>query len=814
MTPQNFEKLGALYLGADLDPNTGERSGELTLYDSRDLCTHAVCVGMTGSGKTGLGVVLLEEALIDGVPALVVDPKGDMGNLLLTFPELDADSFEPWINPEDASRKGIPVAEHAAGTATLWKSGLAKWGEDGARIQRLKDAADFTIYTPGSNAGTPISLLQSFNAPGEALRADRDLFQQSVAATVTGLLALVGIDADPIRSREHILLSTILTRAWSAGEDLDIAEIIQAVQDPDFERVGVLDLESFFPETERFALAMAINGVVASPGFAAWLEGEPLDIGALLYTPEGKPRCAVLSISHLSDAERMFFVTLLFSELISWMRAQPGTSSLRALAYMDEIYGYLPPVANPASKQPLLTLLKQARAFGVGLVLATQNPADIDYKALSNAGTWFVGRLQTERDKLRLLDGLDSAMDAGGAAIPRAQLDRMISGLGKRRFILHNIHEGAPELFETRWAMSYLRGPLTRSQIKQLTGPAGEHTSRAARVASVVGDLDARPVIPPGIDEYFVPVVDGRSDGRIVYRPMVLGTGAVHFEDESPPVSLERTFSRITVAQDGPVPLNWENTHSAPFDESVLEARPVDNAEFVAPPPPMVDAGNWRSWERDLTSHLYESERITLFRCRSPKLVSEVGESEGAFRARLGLMLREKRDEAVDKLRERFGARMQRKESQIFDAEQRVEQERSDARGEQAATMIDIGESILGSFLGGGRRRGRRRSAGSAFRRAERVRRAHADTRRAEDKVLQLQQELDELEAELRSELQELETEFDPTGLTLTTKQVKPLKRDCRVRFVGFVWVPYRVFEDGSRQRAFEKPRVRPAVDF
>src|SRR6478736_3289119 len=391
----DYEKLGAFYLGRVFDAASGKLADQPLLYDSRDLTTHAVCVGMTGSGKTGLCLALIEEAAIDGVPAILIDPKGDLGNLLLTFPSL-------------------------------------------------------------ATAGLPVSILRSFAAPPETVRGDEELLGDRVASTATSLLTLLGVDADPLQSREHILVATILAGAWSKGEDLDLAALIARIQNPGVSRIGVVDLESFFPAKDRFALAMRLNNLLAAPGFAAWLQGDALDAGALLRTPAGKPRISILSIAHLSDAERMFFVTLLLNQVLAWVRAQSGTTSLRAILYMDEIFGYFPPVANPPSKKPLLTLLKQARAFGMGIVLATQNPVDLDYKGLANAGTWFLGRLQTDRDKMRVLEGLEGAAAEAGGQFDRAAMDKLLSGLGKRVFLMNNVHESHPVLFETRWTLSYL----------------------------------------------------------------------------------------------------------------------------------------------------------------------------------------------------------------------------------------------------------------------------------------------------------------------------------------------------------------------
>ena len=471
-TAEDFEKLGVFYLGRPYDLAAKQPKPGWLLYDSKDLVTHAVCVGMTGSGKTGLCLSLLEEAAIDNIPAIIIDPKGDLGNLMLTFPSLKGEDFQPWINEDDARKKGLSPADFAKSQAELWAKGLGSWQQDGARIQRLRDAAEVAIYTPGSNAGLPVSILKSFAAPAADVLEDGELLRERISTTVTSLLGLLGIEADPIQSREHILLSTILDHTWRNENDLDLAALIQAIQSPPVSKIGVMDVNSFFPSKDRFALAMKLNNLLAAPGFQAWLEGEALDIQQLLYNSAGKPRLAIFSIAHLNDAERMFFVTLLLSQMVGWMRAQSGTTSLRALLYMDEIFGYFPPVANPPSKLPLMTLLKQARAFGLGVVLATQNPVDLDYKGLANTGTWFIGRLQTERDKARVLEGLEGASSSAGKKFDRGRMEQTLAGLGARIFLMNNVHEDEPVVFETRWCLSYLRGPLTRTQIKTQIGRA------------------------------------------------------------------------------------------------------------------------------------------------------------------------------------------------------------------------------------------------------------------------------------------------------------------------------------------------------
>ena len=492
---EDFEKLGVFYLGRPYDMKKKQPKSGLLLYDSKDLATHAVCVGMTGSGKTGLCIALLEEATIDGVPSIIIDPKGDLTNLLLTFPDLKPSDFAPWVNEEEAQKKSLSPEEYAAQQSELWKKGLAEWGQDGARIKRLRDAADFRIYTPGSSAGIPVSILNSFAAPPPAIRDDNELMRERINTTVASLLGLLAIDADPIKSREHILISNIFGKAWPAGTDLDIAALIQQIQSPPFAKLGVLDLESFFPAKERFELAMLLNNLLAAPGFSNWLEGEPLDIQQILHTSEGKPRVAIFSIAHLNDAERMFFVSLLLNQTLGWMRTCSGTTSLRAILYMDEIFGYFPPVANPPSKLPLLTLLKQGRAFGLGVVLVTQNPADLDYKGLSNTGTWFIGRLQTDRDKARVIEGLEGVAAGTGQEFDHQKMEQTIAGLSNRVFLLNNVHEDATEIFESRWAISYLYGTInTQSDQDADRQPLkGKVSAATATTAAVTRQGDPLP---------------------------------------------------------------------------------------------------------------------------------------------------------------------------------------------------------------------------------------------------------------------------------------------------------------------------------
>jgi hypothetical protein len=821
---QDFEKLGVFYLGRVFDPQHGKATDELLLYDSKDLVTHAVCVGMTGSGKTGLCLTVLEEAAIDAIPSIVIDPKGDLSNLLLTVPGLRAEDFAPWVNEDDARRKGVEPAAYAAQQAELWKKGLASWGQDGERIRRLRDAADFAIYTPGSTAGLPVSIVRSFAAPPRELVDDTELLQERINTTVTGLLGLLGVDADPVQSREHILLSTLLASAWSAGRDLDLAALIRDIQSPPVEQIGVLDLETFFPSKDRSALALRLNNLLAAPGFQAWTRGDPLEIGGMLHTAAGKPRVAIFSISHLGDAERMFFVSLLLNQVLGWMRTQSGTTSLRALLYMDEIFGFFPPVANPPSKAPLLTLLKQARAYGLGVMLATQNPVDLDYKGLGNAGTWFIGRLQTERDKARVLDGLEGAASGGGVAgFDRRRTEQLIAGLGNRVFLMNNVHEDGPVLFETRWAMSYLRGPLTRGQIKALMDPArpaAESTPAAASAGGVAsaaapqppaGTLPPRaapgalrPVLPKEASERFIPLRSRAPQGATLeYRPFLIGFARVYFRDarlgadESQDVSL-----MVAPAADGAGP-DWDRAEEAGRAEADLERIPADGATFAPLPSGATGGRNYDAWRRSLADSLYRTRSLELMRSPSQGLTSRPGESERDFRVRLKQASREWRDAAVEKLRQKYAARLNALAERARRAEQAVAREASQARQSTLQTAISVGTTVLGAIFGR-----KTISAGTigrattAARGAGRVYKESQDVGRAEETVAAVRQQREELEAELRAETAELEARLDPATEELETVGIRPKKSDIDVRGVALAWEPYWQLPDGTSQPA------------
>ncbi|MDW7656367.1 MAG: DUF87 domain-containing protein [Bacillota bacterium] len=820
----DFEKLGIFYLGRPHDPDqklTDKDSGYL-LYRSKDLTTHAVCVGMTGSGKTGLCIGLLEEAAMDGIPALVIDPKGDMANLMLTFPNLSPEEFRPWINENDAQKAGISPDEHAGREADKWRRGLAAWGQDGDRIRTMRQTTEFAVYTPGSSAGLPISILQSFKAPTRAILEDTELLQEQIGGLTGSLLSLIGLDADPINSREHILVANILLHSWTGGQDLDLAELIRMIQDPPLERIGVMSLDAFYPAKERFNLALRFNNLLASPGFASWLDGEPLDISRLLYTSEGKPRLSILSIAHLNESERMFFVSLLLNQMVSWMRSQPGTASLRAILYMDEIFGFFPPVANPPSKAPLLTLLKQARAYGVGVVLTTQNPVDLDYKGLSNTGTWFIGRLQTERDKMRVIEGLEGATSGQGQSFNRSGMERLIAGLGNRIFLMHSVHAAEPVLFETRWCLSYLRGPLTRTQIQQLDQdkakarlkkrlPAASLPVVPVQPEPVQPDTaqtenqkpQTAPAMPDGIRVVHAPI-RGVLD-TIVYQPYVIGMAQVGYADRKYNIYHSEEKMVATAITDGVYPVNWDQAMDLELDLNDFAVEGIRDARYAHQPDAAVSLKNYTAWKRDLLDWAYRTCRLTLLQAPGTGLAARPGEDERDFRLRLQQKTREIRDQAIEKLKAKYTVKMKSLEEKIRKAEQAVTREAEQAKQQKMQTAISLGTTILSAFLG--RKAVSVSTIGKAtttVRGASRSLKESGDISRAKETVKAYQEQLKTLEEEFQTEADNLAAGLDPLNQELTSLVVQPFKKDIQVKDLIFAWMPFRQSSDGDRTPAWK----------
>jgi len=773
-----YEKAGLFYVGRDVDPETLEPTEVLTLLKNKNFTTHAAIIGMTGSGKTGLGIGLLEEAAIDNIPSIVIDPKGDMGNLLLTDPEFRAESFLPWVKDE-AEAKGIDPLEYAAQTAKTWKEGIEHWGQDSERVARFQ-AVPKTLYTPGSRAGVPIDLMSSLQAPPAEILEDPDLFAAFLKSTVSGLLALLDIEADPLESREYILLAQIISHAWSAGERLVIESLVGQIVTPPFKKIGVLPLESFYPEKERFKFATRFNAVIASPDFVNWLGGESLDIQRLLYDEEGRAKIAIFSIAHLGDEERMFFVTLLLNNYIAWMRMQSGSTRLRTLLYMDEITGFFPPVKNPPSKEPMLTLLKQARAFGIGVVLSTQNPVDLDYKGLSNIGTWFIGRLQTRQDIERVIDGLGGKSDD---SLSREEITRLLANLPKRTFFLKSAHLESIRLFGTRWVMSYLKGPLKREEIARLTAeqkPRSAKEDPATLSDSGPGGFGPIPVLPSSILQRFEP--DPTGSHR--YRPWLAALAKVEFHDQRRGIDqvLERqAWLALEPEMEAP---DWEEAEEEdlPFDR--WPSRSPSKALF-APLPPFIsrDSGLKRT-ASSLRNRIYQEERLELYRCRKLRLESTPGESEADFRVRVRDRLDELKEAAIEKLRERYASREIRLEDQLRRAQERIDKEKAD----QTSSLISVGASLIGALFGGrGLSAGK---IGTAINRSGRVLKERGDLSRAEAKVEEIREKIELLSEELEEKIDAIDEKYSPENYPVESFSLRPKKSDITVEGIALVWRP------------------------
>lgn len=809
--------MAELHLGGAVDPATHERTGDDVELDAADLTTHGVIVGMTGSGKTGLGVVLIEEVLRSGLPALLIDPKGDLTNLALTFPELSAAEFRPWIDEGQAKSAGQTPDDFAAAQATLWKDGLAGWGYGTEQIAGLKGAADVTIYTPGSQSGVPLNLVGSLQVPGTD---DPEVVGDEIEGFVSGLLGLVGIEADPLSSREHILLSNLVAHAWSQGQSLDLPTLVGQVQQPPIRKLGVFELDQFFPPADRTALAMKLNGLLASPAFAAWGAGQPLDVQSLLYRPDGSPRCAVVTTAHLSDEERQFVTSLVLAKVVTWMRRQSGTTDLRALIYMDEVMGYLPPTANPPTKKPIMTMMKQARAFGVGMVLSTQNPVDVDYKAISNAGTWMIGRLTTERDKHRLLDGMSAA--AGGVDI--GQISDTISGLAKREFVLRRAGKDRPEVFTTRWAMSYLRGPMTRDQIASLNqhapAPAAP-TSDAAATAPDAPTTATAPAAAPAADPATTPSAPADDPNATPVMPEVAGGVAVRWVDPAAPwlgeIGGDPTGTSVEAAIIARVNLRYDETKADLVHDQEYEAvlfplsGTVDVTRAVAVDyddrdlrdkastpiiyrlvdAPIANSSFWKQVERDLTDHLARSLTLELPTNTSLKLYGRPGETAEAFAARCAQAADDAADAEVAKLRDKYEKKAATLRDRIDAAHDSAQVAAEQHKARERDDLLSTAGSVLGGLLGGrSSRGGLLGQLGRAVGKRGKTSAAEERVSAAKNKAGRLEEDLAEIEAELADELVEIDERWTTTAAEISTMNVSLERTDVKVASLVLAWLP------------------------
>ncbi len=820
------ERLGSFYLGKEYDLAAGKLSDVPLMYDARDLTTHAVCVGMTGSGKTGLCIDLMEEAAIDQVPMIIIDPKGDITNLLLTFPDLRPDDFQPWINADDARRKDMTVEAYAANQAETWAKGLASWDQGPERIRLLKESCDFVIYTPGSDSGVPVSILSSFAAPQLNWDDEQEALRERVSGTVSALLGLIGVEADPVRSREHILMATIFEHYWRNGEDLDLAKLIMAIQTPPVRQLGVFDVDTFYPQKDRFGLAMALNNIIAAPSFATWIQGMPLDIDHMLHGGDAKPNVSIFYIAHLSDAERMFFVTLLLEQVITWMRSQGGTTSLRALLYMDEVFGYFPPSSNPPSKRPMLTLMKQARAFGLGVMLTTQNPVDLDYKGLTNAGTWFIGKLQADRDKQRLLDGLEGMSVDGGSRPNRQEMDRIISALGNRVFMMHNVNEKQPIIFQTRWAMSYLRGPLTRSQVRELVkdqraallgqalpaaAPAASPTQPAPQfspqttVPAATTDLGAiAPGLPHDVPQFYLPTrrsmyqalgdLESRlgsklnvTGSKLRYDARLLGLGAVSFVDDKRNVREQQSVKLLVSPPNGSNLVRWDEASEVEIDERDLAVQPESDAVFGEVPATINSARKLATLRSDLAEYLYRNLTYPLLFSPSLKVYSEPGEDERAFKIRLQQAAREQRDDEVDKLQAKYQTKLDSLQEKLRREEIELQKDETAYNARKQQEMLSAGDSLL-SFFGGRKRV--TTALSSASQKRQMTERAKQEVVESQQTIAQLNQQIQEMQAEMDGISREAAARWDQAQHEIEQYPVRPRKTDVNIQHLAVAWTP------------------------
>jgi len=823
---------GNFYLGRITNAQTGETGADPLLYDPADLTTHAVVVGMTGSGKTGLCLSLLEEAALNRIPSLMIDPKGDITNALLHFPELRPSDFQPWINADQARREEKTIEQAAEETAVLWRNGLNQWDIQPERLQALKESVRFTIYTPGSDAGLPVSILASLKAPVIPWAENKELLREQISGTVTALLGLIGLkDIDPVRSREHILLANIFETAWSQGQDLDLGELIMQTQSPPFAKLGVFDINRFFPEKERFDLAMLLNNILAAPAFQSWIEGEPLDVARLLYEADGRPRHTIFYIAHLPEAERMFFVTLLYSAVESWMRAQSGTTTLRALVYFDEIFGYLPPVGNPPSKEPMLRMLKQARAFGVGLVLATQNPVDVDYKALSNAGTWFIGKLGTDQDKQRLLDGLASATPGG---LDRKTYDTLISAIGKRVFLMRNVHDKQPTLFQTRWAMNYLAGPVMRAQIPALNelagvgkvvdsgelgvgsgelaasvapSPISDRQSPVPNLQSSLSSLPGtttRPAVPGRVAEYFLPnnltwskaaAKDGRSlpasaqSLGLLYRPVLLAQASVRFLNRKYNLDVDIKRTAVVAQPDERGVVRWEEHETPPLDGRALPSQPDPQARFTELPRALQDARSLGALNTDFVDWAYRTTQVTVRANETLKVYAGPDVSPEQFAKLCADAADALLDAELDKVEAIYEKKIDAIEAKLTREERELRDDEADLSQRKQEEMATHAETFLGLFSK------RKRSVSSSLTKRRMTEKARSDVDESLEAIEAFRKELDDLAKEMAAALDEVKQKW--AGIAAETSEIKvtPLKKDVSAELFGVAWMPHHLMQ-------------------
>jgi len=772
-----YEKLGLFYLGKDIDKASLEATDALTLLKNKNFTTHATIIGMTGSGKTGLGVSIIEEACIDNIPSIIIDPKGDMGNLCLADPQFSPKSFEPWV-ADEAQNKEKDVSSYAEKIASMWQNGVETAYQDTDRVRRFSQVKK-TIYTPGSSAGVSVNVLSSMDVPPPEIMEDSDSLSSYINSTVSSLLSLIGIEADPVESKETILLSQLITTSWLDGEDLSLEDLIAKIISPPFKKIGVLPLENFYPQADRFRFATKFNSIIASPTFKAWLEGETIDIQKFLYDENGKAKVAIFSISHLSDNERMFFVTLLLNKFIAWMRRQSGTSALKTLLYMDEIFGFFPPTKNPPSKEPMLLLLKQARAYGVGVVLSTQNPVDLDYKGLSNIGTWFIGRLQTSQDIARVIDGLGGKV---GASYDKNEIKTLLANLQKRTFFLKSAHLDDIRLFSTRWVMSYLKGPLKRDEIKSLMkqqkslllsvkkddSPNKKETKNTEGYSSY-SNLDS------SIPQHYEVLMNEEK----LYSPTLMAQCTLNYFNQTRGIDEEETLCLSLEVNPSDNRLDWDESTQAEEMKHCFSKLPTaepSDAQFSEVPESISADKKLRKTTAELKDWLYHEHKLALYRCKSPKLESKPYESLSDFKVRLTDLLDNKKEDAIETLQERYAKKEKVLTDRLIRAQEKLEKEESDTSN----SFINVGITVLGALFG--------KSRASIGRAGSRVLKERGDVNRQEERVEKVKNDIEELEEELEDKVDDLMDEFDIDTVEIEDFSIKLRKTDIQVNDIAVVW--------------------------
>ena len=783
-----YEKLGLFYLGKEIDINTKEQTENLLLVKNKNLTTHAAIIGMTGSGKTGLGISMIEEAVLDKIPSIIIDPKGDMGNLLLAYDDFDPKKFEPWIDESEAEKKGMSKEEYAQITAQKWEHGILSSHQNRQRVKRFKNGADFTIFTPGSSAGIPISALSSFDAPSPDVLDDRDTFSYLLNSTVTSILALIGIKADPLKSKEFLLLTTIFNYFWKKEINLTLEELIGHVANPPFDKIGVLALKSFYPQSERLKLAMLLNNVLASPTFSSWLSGDPLDIESLLYTKDAKPRVSILSIAHLNDNERMFFVTLFLNKFISWMRTQSGTSSLRAMLYMDEIYGFFPATSNPPSKNPMLLLLKQARAYGINITLSTQNPVDLDYKGLSNIGSWFIGRLQTKQDILRVIDGL---VKSGSDSLDKNEISEILANLQKRVFLFKSAHRDKISLFSTRWVMSYLRGPLSKPQIELLMFDKKE-AIKAQEKEPVITTKEKKelgstpPLLSESIDQYYFMQ---KMEDNPEFEPYLVANATIRYYNSKRSIDVEEDFYYKYYIDVTDKEINWENGEKNEDDFELYDTTAKEDATFAQIPRFISEADDFDELEKEFKNYLYHQKLLTLYKVPALKLESQVDEDISKFKIRVNDKLREEQDEALEKLKTKFDKKKTTLDKKYQRAIEKLEKEEADVSSRTTDTVLAFGMTILDAFLGRSTvKRSTASRAGSTIRSARRMYNEKDDVEVAHQRVLEAEEDIETLAQELEKEIENIEEDFNVENFEIEEFYIKPRRSDIYDTELLLLW--------------------------